>query len=360
MLTFFAIAAALFATATILPHLPVAHGIVRVADFPRQQLLTLAAVALGLSFYLGAPEPAWRIIQLVLLVVVIRQAWFIIRFTPVWRKQSRRYDASCDAGQDIRLVSANIKMSNRDYAAFEKMVAAADPHLVVMMEIDEAWVKGVRKTLHGFPHRVEQPQDNTYGILLASKFELADVSVQCLLTDGVPSIFATVLLPDGQRFRLYCIHPEPPVPNAGSEGRDGETALAAFKGREETIPLIVTGDLNDVAWSGTTRRFRQISRLLDPRIGRRVFNTFDARFPFLRWPLDHLFHSPHFRLVAMDRLDPGGSDHFPVMFDLVLCPDQKANSEPDQPQAQEFERAQELIGQAKRRNEPPIGSDWET
>lgn len=352
--------ASLFAVLTLLPHVPAAHGVVRAGDFPRQQILALSIAMLALALLFGEEDRGWRLVEFVFLAVAVVQAAFIAPFTPLWQKQSKAYDETCDAGHPLRLVAANVKMSNRSFERFEKGIADKDPDLLVLIEVDEEWVKAISKTLAGYPCRVDQPQNNSYGMVLASKFELEDVSVQCLLTEGVPSIIATVILPDGQRFRFLAIHPEPPVPNAGSEGRDGETALVALMARDEKLPVIVTGDLNDVAWSGTTRRFRRISRLLDPRIGRRLFNTFDARYPFARWPLDHLFHSAHFRLSGMKRLDAAGSDHFPVMFDLVLCPDKKAESKPDQADAGDVERAKDLIGQAERKKGPPAGSDWET
>jgi len=37
-------------------------------------------------------------------------------------------------------------------------------------------------------------------------------------------------------------------------------------------------------------------RFFDPRIGREVCNTFHAEHPFFRYPLDHAFHSEHFKL----------------------------------------------------------------
>lgn len=359
MLTAAAILAALLAVATALPHIPAAHGVVRMGDFPRQQFMALAALLLVLALLFGGTDAAWRLVQATFLTVTAVQAWFVSRYTPLWPKQSKSYDAACDAGHPLRLVAANVKMSNRRYERFAANIAATDPDLLVLMEVDRQWVEALAETLARYPHRIEQQQENSYGMVLASKFELEDVSVDFLLTEGVPSICATVLMPDGQRFRLHSIHPEPPVPNAGSERRDGETGLVALVARDEKLPVIVTGDLNDVAWSGTTQRFRRLSRLLDPRIGRRPFNTFDARYPFARWPLDHLFHSPHFRLAGMERLDPAGSDHFPVMFDLVLCPDTKAESTPDQAEAGDRERAEELIDQAARKPGPAVGADWE-
>ena len=42
----------------------------------------------------------------------------------------------------------------------------------------------------------------------------------------------------------------------------------------------MTGLLNGVAWSETTRLIRKISGLLDPRVGRQKFSTFHTDFWF--------------------------------------------------------------------------------
>lgn len=359
MLTVAALLTFLLAVATLLPFLPLAHGIVRVGDFPRQQLLGIAALLFAAVLLLG---DGWisTLLLAVLLAVCVIQFWFILPFTRLWRSQSRQYEAAVDGqGVGLRILACNVKMSNRRYGELAATVEANRPDLLVLMEVDERWLAELHGLLAGYPHLVRKPQDNAYGLLLASIFPLSDTVVEDLLTDGVPSIVTTVEPQGGNRFRLYVIHPEPPVPHRGSAGRDGETALAALKVRQEELPVIVTGDLNDVAWSRTTERFRRISRLLDPRVGRTIFSTFDARIPLVRWPLDHLFHSPEFRLKAMRRLPPCGSDHFPVLFDLVLCDRPAANSEPKQASREDIRRAEELAEKARRRHEEPIGANWE-
>jgi endonuclease/exonuclease/phosphatase (EEP) superfamily protein YafD len=87
---------------------------------------------------------------------------------------------------------------------------------------------------------------------------------------------------------------------------------------KQSGPVIVAGDLNDVAWSPTTRHFKKISGLLDPREGRGFFNTFHAHYPLVKWPLDHVFHSKHFSLVRIERLSDIGSDHYPLFTQLAL------------------------------------------
>jgi endonuclease/exonuclease/phosphatase (EEP) superfamily protein YafD len=144
---------------------------------------------------------------------------------------------------------------------------------------------------------------------------------------------------------LHFLHPTPPSPteNPTSEDRELELISVAKSVANAKAPVIVTGDLNDVAWSSTTRLFRSISGLLDPRIGRGMFNTFHAEYWFVRWPLDHIFHSRHFQLKEIKRLSAIGSDHFPLLTRLVYTPDQKQPANNLEPDKEDLEESESLI-----------------
>jgi len=180
--------------------------------------------------------------------------------------------------------------------------------------------------------------------LIISRLPLSETEICFLVEKEIPSIHASLELRTGDKVRFHFLHPAPPSPteNSKSAKRDAELVIVARRVTECAQPVIVTGDLNDVAWSATTRLFRKVSGLLDPRVGRGMFNTFHADYPFVRWPLDHLFHSPHFTLQDIQRLPLIGSDHFPLLTRLSLTPLQGARQTSIKGSAAELEWAKEI------------------
>jgi endonuclease/exonuclease/phosphatase (EEP) superfamily protein YafD len=173
--------------------------------------------------------------------------------------------------------------------------------------------------------------------------------VRNLVEGDIPSIRATIRLRNGRRVVLYALHPKPPEPlrDQDSKPRDAELVLVAKEiAAAPQEPTVVCGDLNDVAWSDTTRIFLRVSGLLDPRIGRGLFNTYNANNPIFRFPLDHVFHSNHFKLFRLRRLPKVGSDHFPVLIELNLEPGAEAEQPASQATPTDVETAQEIVERA--------------
>jgi endonuclease/exonuclease/phosphatase (EEP) superfamily protein YafD len=319
--------------ATALPILRATAWWVRIFDFPRVQILFLGSAVLVLHLLFSRPlRPADVFFLVLLTAALLYQGWRIHPYTPLVGKQVQ--DATRERPETtLRLLVANVQMTNHNDAGFRRLIAEARPDLLLMVEPDRWWEERLRPLETDFPHSLRYPLDNTYGMLLYSRYEITGEQVHFLIKKDIPSFKVQVHLPSGDLLDLWGVHPEPPTPqeSESSAPRDAELLLVGKAVRDLRRPVIVAGDLNDVAWSRTTRLFQRISGLLDPRIGRGFYSTFHARYPFLRWSLDHVFHSDHFRLVELRVLPGFGSDHFPILAVLNFEPEQREDQEPPEP-----------------------------
>ncbi|MFN4316804.1 endonuclease/exonuclease/phosphatase family protein [Acinetobacter parvus] len=288
----------------------------RGADFPRLQILFVGLVALAGLLFINAEWTSVR--ELLLLGVIAAVAYqlkMVLPYTPVWKKQVLhvRQD-QLNVEQQISLLVANVLTPNHKYHLLLEQINRLQPDVVLTLETDQVWQEALKPIEADYPYRVAVPQGNLYGMHLYSRLPLADTEVKFILSDETPSIHATIRLRSGLSVQLYCLHPKPPSPTEAKDStlRDAELLIVGDQIKDIDESCIVMGDLNDVAWSRTTRLFQRISGLLDPRVGRYFMNTFHADYPLLRWSLDHIFHSTDFGLVEMKRLPHIGSDHFPI------------------------------------------------
>ena len=305
---------------TALPFIHSPAWWIRVFDFPRLQVACICLLSLILCFVF---LPEWNIYfyLLVSLLVVsfIYQLSHIIVYTPLYPIQAKKSNKE-KSTDSFSLMVANILMTNKETEAFKKLVKENDPDLLLITEPDASWELALRPLEEVYPYTIKHPLENTYGMMLYSKLPLKNQQVNFLVEKDVPSFYAAVSLPSGSDFDLHCIHPRPPVPGSSSYERDTEILKIGKTVREKDRPAVVVGDLNDVGWSATTKRFQKYSRLADPRQGRGLFNTFNANNPLLRYPLDHIFYSENFGLINMQKLNNAGSDHFPMFIELSFEP----------------------------------------
>ncbi|MEX1035910.1 MAG: endonuclease/exonuclease/phosphatase family protein [Sneathiella sp.] len=352
------ILAALCLLASLMPIIPIAHGVFRIFEFCRLQVATISAVTLILTLVILPISGYSAALIGMALVSVAIQLFYIARFTPLWRKQSATYKPERQNAKTFSLLACNVKQSNKHHSSIIRLIESRDPDLIVLMETDQIWLDALSSVLDRYVHKVSCPQDNSYGMHLASQLKMLNGDIKFLLNEEIPSFHCSFELMKGHVFDLISVHPDPPVPHRDTIGRDAEILVAGKLAANRQRPMIVTGDLNDVAWSETTRRFLRVSRLMDPRQGRGMFNTFDARFPFLRWPLDHIFHSEEFELVSIKREPSVGSDHFPMFYEFALVYE-NGNSLPDQPTSEDLEEANSLIDTERNRDRKPVGENWE-
>lgn len=313
------------------------HWFVRGWDFPRMQIVVIGWLLVAIYFavrHLGGSTNVispWPFLVLATLLT-FWHGFRILPYTVLMPRQSAGTPKEVlqrdrDDPRTVRLVMSNVEMENDRYTTWMETMREAEPDILLVLEVDNAWVEATEEFAASYAHRIVEPRDNWYGMMFLSRLPVADFKIRHLVQDDVPSIDATVKLGSGHTIRFVGVHPRPPEPVRDNDAtaRDAELTLWGMELADERGPVIIGGDLNDVAWSATTRLFLRTSGLLDPRRGRGFYNSFHADHWYMRFPLDHVFHSPHFTLSRIERLGHVGSDHFPILIDLRLTPSEIEN-----------------------------------
>ena len=307
---------------TVLPLLKYGFWLIRIGEFLRLQIAAACLTAIILTIFLPKPLAVGEVGFLIALAVcAVYQLFCVLPYLPVFPKQVEK-SAAPVGDNTISLLIFNVFIENRKYQNLLDLIERVNPDLILLAEPDEPWLKAISGLEKDYPNTVLCALDNAYGLALYSRLELVGEQLNFLVEDDIPSITTQIKLKSGNLIDLYCLHPRPPVPTESirSDERDAELLLVGKIIKEANAPTITAGDLNDVAWSRTTKLFQKISGLLDPRIGRGFYSSFHAHYPVIRFPLDHVFHSNHFRLAELRRMPNIGSDHFPIYISLTYEP----------------------------------------
>ncbi len=224
-------------------------------------------------------------------------------------------DAPPDASQ-LRVVTANVLMSNERLEDLASDVLAQQPDVIVFQELRHD-LSGVAPALAAaYPYRLstEEPW-----VTVASRLPLEDgAHLRLPREERHRDLLTATLEVDGQRITLIAGHVMPPL--------DGEAFAITLEQHELLTgaaaaadgPLIVVGDLNATSLSPTFAGFLWKTGLRIAASDRWPTATFSAYGLGLR--IDHVL----VRDVAVTGeavFDLAGSDHRGVAVDIALPPD---------------------------------------
>jgi endonuclease/exonuclease/phosphatase (EEP) superfamily protein YafD len=297
---------------SVLPFIQHQHWVFRVAEFMKLQLLPLQIIFLTAVFFYIRENPVLWYVQAVQLALIIYHIYVLMRYTKFWK--TTKYTETARASDKISIISCNIYQFNKEYHRFIELVRKEQPDIFLTMESNSDWEQAMRVLEKDYPNYEKVTLENTYGMHFYTKLKVHRVHTHYFVADDLPSIEAELETRDGHRFIFFGVHPPPPSPTEedNSKERDGDLLSVARKVRDYTLPVLVTGDFNNVAWAKSSILFKKTSRLIDARIGRGVLSTFHTRYWFFRIPLDLLFHSPDIFIDTLFTYPSIGSDHYPI------------------------------------------------
>jgi endonuclease/exonuclease/phosphatase (EEP) superfamily protein YafD len=221
--------------------------------------------------------------------------------------------------RDLRVMISNVMTSNRRYGDVIDYVRAENPDLLVIMEMDLNWKQQLEPLKSLLPYSIEEPRSDNFGLAIYSKVPLANSQVREWGKGAivVPSLTADITVRD-RVVSLIATHPVPPSNEDYFLSRNSQLDGVADYIRQAGNEAIVMGDLNMSMWSPYYRKFIDRAKLRNTRQGFGIQPSWPTNLPLLQIPIDHCSITSKLK-VSNNRIGKDiGSDHYPLIVDLVL------------------------------------------
>jgi len=260
----------------------------------------------------------------IVMLVMRRRAWAIVlgcaavmNALPVRDYVLPLRRAAVGETSAFRVITANVHVRNRNPEPLIELVRNDEPDVYAIVELTQRFADALSVLDDDYPYQVVVPDTGPFGIALYSRWPLHDSRVFEL--EGLPVIYAEILR-DGAPWHIIAAHLLPPMSAEMAQIRgDQLDGLAEFV---ETVsgPVVLVGDLNISPYSPFFADFVLRAQLRSALQGFGPSYTWPAFAPVLGIPIDHVLVSNDVDIAGYFRAPNIGSDHFPLMVDMIRHP----------------------------------------
>ena len=235
---------------------------------------------------------------------------------------ARRDATPVGHAKPVRFLALNVFARNERYALVRALLTREQPDIVVLTEVTPRWLQELHPVRDAdYPYAVERAHGGTSGIALWSRFPLKNARIQ-QIGGGLPSAVADLQIRE-KTIVILGTHPAPPHRPRWARRRNQHfRALPEFlaERRKEGASVVLLGDMNITPWSPYFQRLLNDADLTDSARGYGIQPTWPTIVWYMRIPVDHCLLSTDLRAVRRQIGPNIGSDHFPLLVDVVVGP----------------------------------------
>lgn len=220
----------------------------------------------------------------------------------------------------FKILQANVLFLNQDSDALQKLIAAENPDVIALSEINAAHAAFLKKITTAYPYYLIEPSRDARGLAFLSRLHTLAIKRVSFADASVPAHVATLDI-NGHTVRILSLHPRTPLHGLALRDADFAAITKEFSARKDT-PLVVTGDFNATPWCPALKKLKTGLSLTDARQGYGLSGTWPVWLPApLRLPIDHVLVSEKISVQDYTLAPAIGSDHLPTVAVLSLRAD---------------------------------------
>jgi endonuclease/exonuclease/phosphatase (EEP) superfamily protein YafD len=228
--------------------------------------------------------------------------------------------AGAPAAEDpirLRVASINVFYANGDHRRVADFIRRERPDAVALLEMNADWRKALAPLEKDYPHRYQTIGNAGRGITFLSRLPVKDASVLPIGVRAEPAIQATLQV-QGREIRVFSVHTTWPLAPNSARRRNDQFARLADHARAVNLPLVVMGDLNISPFSPHFEQLLAGGALRSAASGFGWQATWPTFAPPAAIQIDHALVNSRVAVEHFTRGTPIGSDHLPIIADLVL------------------------------------------
>ena len=218
-----------------------------------------------------------------------------------------------------KVMSYNVLGSNTNYESLIELVNKEQPDILVLQEVNEIWDENLIKLYSQYKNIHKKIKSDNFGIVFLTNYDvLSSEGVYYDPNKRLPSISIKLLIND-KEYNIIGTHPVPAVSNRSFKSRNTSLMNMVSNDFNKTKSIII-GDLNTSMWSNIYKDFTFIGNLKNTREGFGINNSWSTNLHMFLFqvPIDHILVTKDISVHSFNVLKDIGSDHYPIISELVL------------------------------------------